>query len=42
MPRAENDKEGEEPKGSGRTFGELNQKEHEIFSFRFRHSQGTA
>jgi uncharacterized lipoprotein YajG len=26
------------PKGSGRTFGELNQKVHEIFSFRFRHS----
>jgi hypothetical protein len=29
-------------KGSGRTFGELNQKAHEMFSFRFRHSQGTA
>jgi len=28
--------------GSGRTFGELNQKRHEISSFRFRHSQGTA
>jgi hypothetical protein len=27
-----------QPKGSGRTFGELNQKVHEIFSFRFRHS----
>ncbi|MEI7652491.1 MAG: hypothetical protein WCJ96_10850 [Verrucomicrobiota bacterium] len=30
------------PKGSGRTFGELNQKAHEMISFRFRHSQGTA
>jgi hypothetical protein len=30
------------PKGSGRTFGELNQKVHEMFSFGLRHSQGKA